>query len=168
MVKNPPASAEDTGSIPAPGRFHMPWGSSVCAMQLRKSASLEPVLCHKRRHHIEKPMHSNEDPVQPKLVNWFFKKILKKSSSALIDWDLALVSTEYPFLFISMHIILMSDLLGSVTSYYTFKCSNISFFLFCQLVFTHCFHLSWSGHLPSYCNLLFYYAVSLIFLRIFW
>ena len=23
--KNPPASAGDTGSIPGPGRFHMPW-----------------------------------------------------------------------------------------------------------------------------------------------
>ena len=26
-VKNPPASAGDTGSIPGPGRCHMPWGS---------------------------------------------------------------------------------------------------------------------------------------------
>ena len=25
--KNPPAAAGDTGSIPAPGRFHMPWGN---------------------------------------------------------------------------------------------------------------------------------------------
>ena len=25
MVKNPPANAGDTGSIPGPGRSHMPW-----------------------------------------------------------------------------------------------------------------------------------------------
>ena len=27
MVKNPPANAGDTGSIPSRGIFHMPWGS---------------------------------------------------------------------------------------------------------------------------------------------
>ena len=27
VVKNLPANAGDTGSIPDPGRFHMPWGS---------------------------------------------------------------------------------------------------------------------------------------------
>ena len=27
VVKNPPASAEDMGSIPGPGRFHMPQGN---------------------------------------------------------------------------------------------------------------------------------------------
>ena len=27
VVKNPPASAGDTGSIPGPGRSHMPWGN---------------------------------------------------------------------------------------------------------------------------------------------
>ena len=26
-VKNPPASAGDTGLIPGPGRFHVPWGN---------------------------------------------------------------------------------------------------------------------------------------------
>ena len=26
-VKNPPANAEDKGSIPDPGRPHMPWGN---------------------------------------------------------------------------------------------------------------------------------------------
>ena len=25
VVKNPPANAGDTGLIPGPGRFHMPW-----------------------------------------------------------------------------------------------------------------------------------------------
>ena len=27
VVKNPPASAGDTGFIPGPGRFYMPWGT---------------------------------------------------------------------------------------------------------------------------------------------
>ena len=27
VVKNPPASAEDTGSIPGPGRSYMPWSN---------------------------------------------------------------------------------------------------------------------------------------------
>ena len=27
VVKNPPASPGDTGSIPSPRRFHMPWGT---------------------------------------------------------------------------------------------------------------------------------------------
>ena len=26
-VRNLPANPEDTGSIPGPGRFHMPWGN---------------------------------------------------------------------------------------------------------------------------------------------
>ena len=27
VVKNPPANAGDTGSIPGPGRSHMPWSN---------------------------------------------------------------------------------------------------------------------------------------------
>ena len=27
LVKTPPANAGNTGSIPGPGRFHMPWGN---------------------------------------------------------------------------------------------------------------------------------------------
>ena len=27
VVKNPPANARDTGSIPGPGRSHMPWSN---------------------------------------------------------------------------------------------------------------------------------------------
>ena len=33
-VKNPPCNAGDTGSIPGPGRSHMPWGNSACVAQL--------------------------------------------------------------------------------------------------------------------------------------
>ena len=34
VVKNLPANAGDTGSIPDPGRFHMPWSNQACASQL--------------------------------------------------------------------------------------------------------------------------------------
>ena len=34
MLKNPPANIEDTSSIPALGRFHMPQGKSVGVPQL--------------------------------------------------------------------------------------------------------------------------------------
>ena len=34
MVKNLPTKAGDTGSIPDPGRFHMPWSNQACAPQL--------------------------------------------------------------------------------------------------------------------------------------
>ena len=34
VVKNPPANAGDTGSIPGPGRSHMPWSNSAHAPQL--------------------------------------------------------------------------------------------------------------------------------------
>ena len=36
VVKNLPANAGNTGSIPCPGRFHMPWGNSAGAPQLLK------------------------------------------------------------------------------------------------------------------------------------
>ena len=34
VEKNPPANAEDTGSIPGPGRPHMPWSNLIRASQL--------------------------------------------------------------------------------------------------------------------------------------
>jgi len=34
VVKNLPANAGDTGSIPGPGKFHMPWGNKAHAPQL--------------------------------------------------------------------------------------------------------------------------------------
>ena len=52
--KNLPASAGDTGSIPDPGRFHMPRSNYVPGPQLL-SLSLETLLHNKRSHHNEKP-----------------------------------------------------------------------------------------------------------------
>ena len=34
MVKDPPANAGDTGSVPGPGRSHVPRGNSAGAPQL--------------------------------------------------------------------------------------------------------------------------------------
>ena len=86
VVKNLPANAGDTGSIPGPGRSHMPRNNyarapqllslrsrarepqllkPACprahALQLLKPAHLEPVLCNNRSHHNEKPVHRNEE-----------------------------------------------------------------------------------------------------------
>ena len=36
-------------------------------LQLLKPVHLEPTCRNKRRHHSEKPVHRNEDPVQPKI-----------------------------------------------------------------------------------------------------
>ena len=64
VVKNPPANAGDMGSIPGPGRFHMPWGSKARTVtepvlsSPQVPSTLEPVI-HKR-----KSTHSNKDPVQ--------------------------------------------------------------------------------------------------------
>ena len=45
VVKNPPASAMDAGSIPGPGRPHVLWSNRA------------RMLFHKRCHHSEKPAH---------------------------------------------------------------------------------------------------------------
>ena len=94
--RNPPANSGDTGLIPGPGRFHMPWSSWACApqllspqsrackLQLLKLVCLKSVLHLKRSYHSEKLVHCNytiaptlcnqgkpmcisEDSVQPKI-----------------------------------------------------------------------------------------------------
>ena len=86
MVKNPPASAGDTGSIPGPATFHMPQGNQAHVSQLLRLTALKPVLHNKGSRHNEKPAHgqeeeppptatrekpaqSNEDPAQAKITN---------------------------------------------------------------------------------------------------
>ena len=88
VVKNLPANAGDMGSIPGPGRPHMPWSNqarvpqllSLCSrarepqlmkpahcnysahvLQLLKPAHLDPVLCNKRSHCNKKPAQHNEE-----------------------------------------------------------------------------------------------------------
>ena len=48
VVKNLSANSGHTGSIPGPGRLHMPRGSKAHMPQLLKSAHVEPVF-HNRR-----------------------------------------------------------------------------------------------------------------------
>ena len=67
MFKSPPANAEDTGSIPGPGRFHilqsirapapqlLSFHSRAHELQLLKPVYLEPMLCN------EKPAHRIEE-----------------------------------------------------------------------------------------------------------
>ena len=56
--KNPPANAGDMSLIP--GRFHMLQATKAHVPQLLKPLHLEPVLCNKRSHCDEKPVHHKE------------------------------------------------------------------------------------------------------------
>ena len=58
MDKNPSTNAGDTGSIPGPGRVHMPQRSSASETQLTEAH--EPVLCNRRNHHNERPSQCNQ------------------------------------------------------------------------------------------------------------
>ena len=93
MVKNPSPNAGDTGSVPDPGRSHMPWSNYACAPQVLKpecprvqvpqqetpaqpeahTLQLESSPCSLQR---EKHLRSNEDPAQPKQTNTVFKSIV--------------------------------------------------------------------------------------------
>ena len=57
VVKNPPANAGNTGSIPGVGGFHIPWSSQARVPQLLKPSHPEPVLHTGKSHHGEKPAH---------------------------------------------------------------------------------------------------------------
>ena len=61
VVKNLPCNAGDTGSIPGPGRSHMPQGN-YCSPQ-----ATEPILCNKRSHCSEKPTQLESSPHSPQL-----------------------------------------------------------------------------------------------------
>ena len=58
MVKNPPANAEDMGSIPGVG--YAMTQLNPCAATT-EPACLQPVPHNKRSHHKEKPSHYNEE-----------------------------------------------------------------------------------------------------------
>ena len=92
VVKNPPVSAEDTGSIPRQGRFHVARSNFAYVPQKLKpthpgaNACLnERSHCNKKLTHLNqraapafhnwrKPSCSHEDPVQPK-INKLEKKV---------------------------------------------------------------------------------------------
>ena len=86
-VQSLPTNAEGTGSVPSPGRFHMPRGDWACA-QLPNLCSRAPApqqekprkerLTHRNRsspsHTQTKAARSDEDSAQPKINNSFKKK----------------------------------------------------------------------------------------------
>ena len=61
MGKNPLATAGDTGSIPGPGRSHIAMEQLSPCVTITEPAHLEPMLCNKRSHRNEKPVHRNEE-----------------------------------------------------------------------------------------------------------
>ena len=50
MVRSLLANADDTGSIPGPGRFHVAWSNCPHVPQLLELVSPEAMLCNKRSH----------------------------------------------------------------------------------------------------------------------
>ena len=72
MVKNPPANAEDTGSIPGPGRSHMPrsnWTREPQLLSLR-SRACEPQLLSPRATTTEAHAPRARAPQQEKPPQW--------------------------------------------------------------------------------------------------
>ena len=72
VVKNEPCNAEDTGSIPGLGRFHIPGSNYAHRSQLLnpmrpRAHDLQQEKPLQREAHLlqRKPAHSNRDPVQP-------------------------------------------------------------------------------------------------------
>ena len=65
MVKKSPASAGDTGSIPGPGRFHMPQGNEIHVPQLLSLRALESMLRNERSHNNKKLSALQLEEAQP-------------------------------------------------------------------------------------------------------
>ena len=61
MVENLSANAGGMGSIPGPGRFHMPQSNQAHEPQLLKPLLLEPALRNRRSHLNEKPVQRNKE-----------------------------------------------------------------------------------------------------------
>ena len=99
VVKNPPASAENTGLIPEPGRFHVPQSNKAHAPQplnlccrARETQLLKPTCSRACAPQQKKPLQweahaatrekatwSTEDPAQPKTnkqIKFFFNILL--------------------------------------------------------------------------------------------
>ena len=68
VVKNLPANAGDTGSIPGPGRSHMLWSNYTHEPQLLSPRATTTEACVPRAralqqvsHHNEKSVHRNKE-----------------------------------------------------------------------------------------------------------
>ena len=70
MVKNPPANAGDTGSIPGPGRFQMSWGNNLITTAetaTREAATIRNLhIANREQSPLTATRKSrSKDPVQP-------------------------------------------------------------------------------------------------------
>ena len=83
MVKNSPVSAGDTGSIPGPGRFHMPQGNEIHALQLVSLRALESMLRSKRSHNNKRLPALQLEEARPQQQRPSTAKNLRKTWSAL-------------------------------------------------------------------------------------
>ena len=81
-LKNPPANSGDMGSISGPGRFHMPRGNwAYVPHTTTESVPESPCSATRgattvRNPHTttrEQPQHSDKDPAQPNMINYFLK-----------------------------------------------------------------------------------------------
>ena len=91
MDRNPPANAGDMGSIPGPGRFHMPWSSQARTPQPPSLCAATPEArgpegrVAPAHGNWRKPEHSHEDPAQPKINKYIFFKKKKKITDYFIN-----------------------------------------------------------------------------------
>ena len=84
VVKNPPANAGDTGSIPGPGISHMPWRNWACAPQLLSlcSRAREPQLLSPRATTTEACAPRACAPQQGKPPQWEARTPLQRAVPA--------------------------------------------------------------------------------------
>ena len=104
-LKNLPANAEDTGSIPDPGRCQRPWSNEAREPPLLSPRAREPTLCNKRNHGSEKPGRAlqlgssppSKDPAQPReeINIVFFKEISQRTVAYCAECVLENSSTMF-------------------------------------------------------------------------
>ena len=61
MDRNPAANAGNMDSVSGLGRSHVPGSNEAHVPQLPSPHTPKPVLCNKRSHCSEKPMHRNKE-----------------------------------------------------------------------------------------------------------
>ena len=126
MIKNPPANEGNTGSIPGPGRSHMPQSDQVCEPQLLNLSSravdlqlLKPThprarapqeklpQCEAQSLQLESSPYSpkpdkspcsNEDPAKTKYINTVIKIHIKNKL------NINIAKTKYINTVIKIHI----------------------------------------------------------------
>ena len=70
MVKNPPANAGDTSSIPGPGRFLMWWSNQACVPQIlsTRTATTEAHMPRACAPHQKKPPQREAQALQQRVT----------------------------------------------------------------------------------------------------